>query len=36
VRILDDASLLKPGPRAAQSAARLSEAICNYRISFMQ
>ncbi len=29
VRILDDASLLKPGPRAAQSAARLSEAICN-------
>ena len=29
VRILDDASLLKPGPRAAQSAASLSKAICN-------
>jgi iron complex transport system substrate-binding protein len=28
IRILDEGHLLKPGPRAAQSAARIAEALC--------
>jgi iron complex transport system substrate-binding protein len=30
IRILDEGHLLKPGPRAAQSAARIAEALCGF------